>query len=176
MFFVPRLQIPGLQAIPILALIYYFYVSARYRTGKVMPESDVKSFLSPICGKVTEIREDGFASLIFIERTAFTPADLRSAHIDDIRAPQGTGEDPSFASETIGTQWWIPTPPGVIVESRPNLPGMLIGLVPGNAVCRCRIPNSMTITVTTGEKVIAGENVLARIPEPVSEPITETEE
>lgn len=171
----PKVPFHLFNAISVLALGYYLYIAATHRTSKTMPPEGVGYVLSPVCGQVASVETVGGIHIVRIVRTRFTPADLRSATADDLRAPQGADQAPTFSSIALNSEWTIPAPNAKIFENRPNLPGMLIGIVPVAGECICRIPDTMTLTVTPGAQVAAGETILAETPVVQAEPETETE-
>jgi hypothetical protein len=163
------------KIVPVVALLYYFSINARFRTARTYPPDDPGAFLAPITGRVKEVTEEGDRRVIRIVRIAFTAADLRTAHAADLRAPQGAGESPNFVNDTLNTEWSISSPPAEIFENHPSLGGMLIGIVPSAAECICRLPLDMELNITAGERTTAGETILARRVEQPPEPAPENE-
>ena len=50
-------------------------------------------------------------------------------------------------------------------ELENTLPGKLVGIVPRPAICELEIPDNFQIKIKKGEKLIAGESVIASITE-----------
>ncbi len=49
----------------------------------------------------------------------------------------------------------------IYFEEQPTLTGKLIGVVSSSATCICKIPVDWKIEINIGNKVIAGETILA---------------
>ena len=122
----------------IIGLIWYIFIIIRFRVRRnYPPESVTEIILSPIYGKVTKIENNS----ITIKKGVFQSADIR------------------YPGQNIEVK--IDSRKMTYFEEQPALTGKLIGVVPSSAMCICEIPENWNIQITIGDKVIAGETMLA---------------
>ncbi len=122
----------------VIGLIWYIFIIIQFRiTRNFPPESETKIIISPIYGKVTKI-EDGS---ITIKKGIFRSADIRYA---------GQNIEVKIKSKQVN-----------YFEDDPSLAGRLIGVISTPAICICEIPNDWKIKINIGDKIVAGETILA---------------
>ena len=122
----------------IIGLIWYIFIIIKFRVRRNFPpESEIEIILSPIYGKITKI-EDNF---ITIKKGIFNSADIR------------------FAGQNIKVK--IISKQVNYFEERPTIAGRLIGIISSSAICICEIPEDWKIEINSGDKVVAGESILA---------------
>jgi len=123
-----------------LGLLLYFYISfVVYRISRnVPPDTDREVLLSPIFGTVQSVDE----KKITIKKSQFNYADFRL----------GISRE-KFQVEAIGKL--------TILDEESNIPGRLIGFMPGKGSLICTLPDGFEFDVELGAKLIAGETVLA---------------
>ncbi len=122
----------------IIGLLWYILIIMKFRVSKSYPpENKNEIILSPIYGKVTKI-EDRF---ITIKKGIFQSADIRYA---------GQNIEVRIKSNRVS-----------YFENQTALAGKLIGVVSSSAICICKIPKDWKIDIISGDKVIAGETILA---------------
>ncbi len=147
--------------VSILAFLYYIWVLFIYRYPRNSTIEDPNLIFSPVTGIVTEIRENKDLIEIVIKKSYY--------HSSDFRYPF---ENTVFNAASVVSKD-SPLPVGVTLISRKvkmfqdnfkrTIPGALIGLVPGNAVCQINIPKEYILTCELKEKVVAGISFLAKV-------------
>jgi hypothetical protein len=125
----------------LFGLMLYILISLRYRIQKNIPPDIEQQILSPINGKITQINKD--RNEISIKKSFFHPAEIRSPSNDD----------------TI--KFNINSRNFSLFEERSEVAGKLIGIVPSNAECTINITGEYEININPGQKVIAGETIIA---------------
>ena len=122
----------------VIGLIWYILIIIQFRVRRnYPPESETEIMLSPINGKVFKIEENS----ITIKKGFFQAADIR------------------YSGQNVEIK--IDSPKMTFFEEQPILIGKLIGIVSSSAMCICKIPENWDIQITIGDKVIAGETILA---------------
>ena len=122
----------------VIGLFWYIFIIIQFRvTRNHPPEIEAEIILSPIYGKVTKI-EDGF---ITIKKGLFQSADIRYA---------GKNIEVKIKSKMMN-----------YFEEQPSLSGRLIGIISSSAICICKISEDWKIEINIGDKVVAGETILA---------------
>ncbi|MCD6176913.1 MAG: hypothetical protein J7K29_03640 [Candidatus Cloacimonetes bacterium] len=122
----------------IIGLIWYILNIIRFRVRRnYPPENKNEIILSPIYGKVIKIENN----LITIKKGLFQAADIRYS---------GKNIVVKIKSEHIN-----------YFEDQPSLVGKLIGIISSSAICICEITNNYKIEINVGNKVVAGETILA---------------
>lgn len=131
-------QLDQVKYLSILGLIWYILIIIRFRIRRnVPPKNESEIILSPIYGTITKID----INMITIKKGLFQAADIRYP---------GYEINLKFTSKFIN-----------LFEKKPNLAGKLIGVVSCKSKCVCTIPDDWNINVHPGDKVIAGETILA---------------
>ena len=124
----------------LLGLIFYIFVMMCYRIKKqAPPEIPDTAILSPIHGKIFQID----ANRIKIKKHILEAADLRCSSKENIEI--------EFSKSRLFR-----------FEDDCNMPGKLIGIIPHSVICTITIPENYKIEVSPGEKVEAGETILAK--------------
>lgn len=125
----------------LLGLLAFFFISLKYRIRKNIPPEESGIILSPVYGVVTAL--DLSTSQLTIKKGFFTPADYRfPAQLDKVVFIIDKGKITLF-------------------ETTCHIPGKLIGILPLSASIICNIPEGFKIMVEEGQKIIAGETILA---------------
>ncbi|MCK5050096.1 MAG: hypothetical protein KAS53_00045 [Candidatus Cloacimonetes bacterium] len=131
-------EIDQAKYLSVIGLIWYIFIIIRFRiTRNYPPESETKNILSPIYGKVIKIED----SSITIKKGIFQSADFRY-----------TGQNIEVKIKSKQVNYF---------EDQPSLTGRLIGIISSSVICICEIPNDWKIEITIGDKVVAGETILA---------------
>lgn len=124
----------------LLGLIFYIFVLMCYRIKKqVPPENSDTAILSPIHGKIFQID----ANTIKIKKHILEAADFRCSSRENVEI--------EFSKARLFR-----------FENDCNMPGKLIGIFPYSVICIITIPKNYEIEVSLGEKVEAGETILAK--------------
>jgi len=122
----------------IFGLIWYIIIIIQFRVRRnYPPKSKTEIALSPIYGKVTEIEDRS----ITIKKGFFQSADIRYA---------GQNIEVTIKSKQVN-----------YFEEQPSLAGRLIGIISSSGICICGIPEGWKIELNIGDKVAAGETILA---------------
>lgn len=122
----------------VIGLIWYILIIIQFRVRRnYPPESETNIVLSPIYGKVVKIEENS----ITIKKGFFQSADFRYS---------GQNIEVKIISKQVN-----------YFDEQAILIGKLIGIIPSSAICICEIPNDWKIEINTGDKVVAGESILA---------------
>ena len=122
----------------VIGLIWYILIIIQFRVRRnYPPESETEIILSPIYGKVIKIEDNS----ITIKKGFFQAADLRY-----------TGQNIEIKIESKKVTYF---------DEQPTLTGKLIGVVSYSAICICEIPESWKTEVNIGDKIVAGETILA---------------
>jgi len=130
--------IDQVKYLSVIGLVWYIIIIMKFRVKKAYPhKKENKILLSPIHGKIIKIEENS----ISIKRGIFDPADLRYS---------GQEMEVDLSSNNIK-----------YFEEEPEVPGKLIGIILSSGICKCSVPNDWEIVVRSGEKVSAGETILA---------------
>jgi hypothetical protein len=112
----------------------------RYRIKKqVPPKNSETAILSPIHGKIFQID----ANRIKIKKHILEAADFRCSSRENVEI--------EFSKSKLFR-----------FEDDYNVPGKLIGIIPHSAICIITIPENYKIEINPGEKVEAGETILAK--------------
>lgn len=124
----------------VVGLLLYFYISfVVYRISRnIPPETDREVLLSPIFGIVQSIDKNR----ITIKKSNFDHADFRL----------GISRE-KFHMECSGNL--------KILDTLSNLPGRLIGMMPGKGSLTCTLPEGFEFEVVSGTRLLAGETILA---------------
>jgi hypothetical protein len=121
----------------------YIIISIRYRIHRVIPlEIDSKFILAPINSRVAEIA----GNKVKLRKKWYYTCDFRTAAAFKLKL-----------NLTATKSVWF--------ELENTLPGKLVGIVPRPAICELEIPDGFQIKIKKGDKLIAGESVIASIPE-----------
>ena len=122
----------------VIGLIWYIFIIIQFRiTRNYPPESETEIILSPIYGKVTKIE----GGSITIKKGSFQSADFRY-----------TGQNIEVKIKSKQVTYF---------EDQPSLAGRLIGVISTSAICICEMPTDWKIEINVGDKVVAGETILA---------------
>ena len=122
----------------IIGLIWYIFIIIQFRVRRnYPPESETEIVLSPIYGRVTKIENNS----ITIKKGVFQAADIR------------------YPGQNIEVK--IDSRKVTYFEEQPTLTGKLIGVVSSSAMCICEILDDWKIEINIGNKVVAGETILA---------------
>ena len=122
----------------IIGLIWYIFIIIRFRIRRnYPPENENEIILSPIYGKVIKIENN----LITIKKRFLQPADIR------------------YSGKNIIVK--ITSKYAIYFEDQSSLPGRLIGIISFSAICICEITTDYKIELNVGNKVVAGETILA---------------
>ncbi len=131
-------EIDQAKYLSIIGLLWYIIIIMKFRVRRnYPPESKSEIILSPIYGKIIKIDDN----LITINKGVFQPADLR------------------YSGQNIEVE--IKSKQVIFFEDQPTLIGKLIGVISSSAFCICAIPNEWKIEINIGDKVVAGETILA---------------
>jgi len=134
------LKVDVVKYCALLGLIFYVFVLMRYRIKKqVPPENSDMAILSPLHGKIFQID----ANTIKIKKHLLEAADFRCSSMGNIEI--------EFSKSRLFR-----------FENDCNVPGKLIGIIPHFVICIITIPENYKIEVSPGEKVEAGETILAK--------------
>ena len=122
----------------VIGLIWYIFIIIQFRVRRnYPPESETEIVLSPIYGKVTKIEGNS----ITIKKGLFHAADIRHS---------GQNIEVIIKSKQVN-----------YFEEQPSLAGRLIGVISSSGICICGIPEGWKIELNVGDKVAAGETILA---------------
>ncbi|MEA2096791.1 MAG: hypothetical protein U9P73_08900 [Candidatus Cloacimonadota bacterium] len=122
----------------IFGFIWYLIIIIQFRVRRnYPPESKTEIALSPIYGKVSKIEDRS----ITIKKGFFQSADIR------------------YAGQNIEVT--IRSKQAKYFEDQPSLAGRLIGVISSSGICICGIPEGWKIELNVGDKVTAGESILA---------------
>lgn len=122
------------------AFLAFIYISIRYRVYNAVPPEEEDAILSPIHGKVQSVDES--THTVIIKKSPF--------HHADYRASGGEMEYELKAGIKL------------IFEEDISRPGYLVGIIPTTAKCKCVLPAEYQLEVQQGEKLYAGESIIAR--------------
>ena len=122
----------------IIGLIWYIFIILKFRVRRnYPPKSENEIILSPIYGRIIKIENNS----IIIKKGFFQPADMRYA---------GQSIEVKIESKQVS-----------YFEEQPNIAGRLIGIIASSAICICKIPEDWKIEKNIGDRVVAGETILA---------------
>ena len=131
-------ELDQVKYLSIIGLIWYIFIIVKFRIRKnYPPESEAEIILSPIYGKIVKIEGNS----ITIKKGIFQSADIRYTG-QNIKVKIGSKKVNYF-------------------EERPTLAGKLIGVISSSAICICEIHGEWNIEINIGDKVVAGETILA---------------
>ncbi len=140
----------------IAAFGWYLLERVMFRTKNKIAAPEADSFVSPVDGKVLLVRKGLEATLITISKTFFDVVELRLPY-------------PDLQTEIVNN-WNFETLKGrVIVKVKSekakyfdnhNIPGSVIGVLPGNAIITVQVPAGIKILVSEKQNVFGGESVL----------------
>jgi len=131
-------KIDQAKYLSIIGLIWYIFIIIQFRVRRnYPPENEKEIVLSPIYGKVTKIEDNS----ITIKKGYFQSADIR------------------YAGQNIEVN--INSKKAIYFEEQYTLTGKLIGVITSSAICICKIPDDLKIEIDIGNKVVAGETILA---------------
>lgn len=124
----------------LLGLLFYVFILMRYRIKKqVPPENSDTAILSPLHGKIFQID----SNQIKIKKHILEAADFRCSSGENVKIKFSKSQLSRFENDC-------------------NVPGKLIGIIPHSVTCTITIPENYKIEVNPGEKVEAGETILAK--------------
>ncbi len=131
-------ELDQVKYLSIIGLIWYIFIIIKFRIrNNYPPESETEIILSPIYGRIVKIEGNS----ITIKKGIFQSADIRYAG-QNIKVKIGSKKVNYF-------------------EERPTLVGKLIGMISSPAICICEVPEEWKIEINIGDKVVAGETILA---------------
>lgn len=123
----------------LVGLLGYINISIRYRIRQTIPEeSGPNLILAPLNARISWIK----ANKIMLVKKWYYTCEFRTPTAFEIKYKLN-------CSKKI----WF--------EQKNNLPGKLVGIVPMKATCELEIPSDFKVMVRKGEKIIAGETVIA---------------
>lgn len=125
----------------LLGLLGFFFISFKYRIRKNIPPQEPDVVLSPVYGIINDL--DISTNTFKIRKGIFTPADYR------------------YPGETEKVEFKLTKGNRTLFETTSHLAGKLIGILPLAAEISCKLPEELEIKVKAGQKVIAGETILA---------------
>lgn len=133
-------QIEFLKYTSLLGLALYILVAMIYKVNKAVPPiSDKEIILAPMSGKILNINNNS----IIIKKSLFSSVDLRCSNTDGNKLIYWKhGKFLFFTKDDF-------------------IPGNLTGMVAGNAECEVNISENFQIEIEVGNKVTAGESILA---------------
>jgi len=125
----------------LLGLLLFLFILMKYRIKRTVPsESEEEIVLAPIHGRIIKIEDNK----ILIKKSFLDPADIRCV----------TDNKNVKITITNSRITWF--------EKEATLPGKLIGIVPHSAECICELPNDYKVEIQLGQKIEAGETIIAR--------------
>ncbi len=137
-------QFTFLKYFSLAGLLGYVFVIMLHKVNKAVPPvCEQKHILSPISGKITSIQNNQ----IEIIKSIFDPIDIRY----------------SSSSDKIDIIWKNRKP--LFFEENCQLPGKLIGMIIGKSNCVLKLSDDYEIEVEDGQKIFAGETIMAKISE-----------
>ncbi len=125
----------------LLGLLGFLFISLKYRIRKNIPPEENGVILSPVYGVICNL--NNAAGTFIIKKGFFTSADYRCPTSDKemvFEVTKGKCE---------------------LFESDCQLPGKLIGVLPLSAEILCKSPEDYQLEIEEGQKVTAGETILA---------------
>ncbi|MDY6916087.1 MAG: hypothetical protein SVM86_07215 [Candidatus Cloacimonadota bacterium] len=132
-------QTDVLIIISLAGFIWYIYISIRYRVHQTLPVQDKKNIiLAPLNSRVVKISEHH----IVLKKKWYYNCEIRNP-------------------ANFPINYNINSSKTIFYEKNSNILGKFIGIVPVKATCRIEIPQDFEIKVNKGEKLIAGETLLA---------------
>lgn len=126
----------------LIGLLAFFFISLKYRIRKNIPPQESGIILSPVYGTITSLNLS--TAEFTIKKGFFTPVDYRYP---------GRSEKVEFIIKQGNL---------TLFETASQLPGKLIGILPLSASIICKLPEGFMIMIEAGQKVIAGETILAK--------------
>lgn len=125
--------------ISLAGFIWYIYISIRYRIHQVIPvATNSNKILAPINSRV--ISKNG--NKLKLRKKWYYNCDVRTPALFKL----------NFELSSAKSIWF---------ELENSLPGKLVGIVPKPAICELEIPDDFQVNIKKGEKLIAGETVIA---------------
>ncbi len=151
----------------LLALGYFLFIMLIYRINKTIDETDRDSLLSPIYGKVVSLEDEKAYSLITIKKSFLHPADIRlSQDNDTIESSNHSSEKNRKVQELSSdnryslNRWQLTGKNVHYFPATNRIKGTLIGIIPGNGLCRYRLPKNFSLHVDLGDKLSAGISII----------------
>ncbi len=131
-------KIVEIKYVSLLLLIIYFFIKLMFRINRIDVAINTDSVKSPVTGIVKSIENN----TIVVKKGIFDKADLRYSNA-------------GFILEK-GKSY---------IFSQDKKQSILIGVIPGNCLCKIILPQDYKITVKPNQKVIAGVTDLGSLNE-----------
>jgi hypothetical protein len=135
---------------------WYLVERILFRTKNKIAAPEAGAFVSPVDGKVQSVRKGPDSTLITLNKSFLDVVELRLPY-------------PDLQTEIVDN-WNFETPMGqvnlrlkakkVIYFDNKNIPGSVIGVMPGNGIITIHLPSTIKVLVNEKQNVHGGESEL----------------
>jgi hypothetical protein len=153
----------------IIALIYYLLLLLIFRINRTTSRPERGTLISPINGKVKEIRNDDYEQVIIIKKNFYHPADIRLSALADVSSEIDTGNNASqwlkkskltFTNGEEKVSWSIRGSSIYFFPEARRIKGGLTAILPGSGICTYRLSDQYRLNINTGDKLEAGTSII----------------
>ena len=139
------------QYISIGALAVYFFLLGVFRHKKEFPKHEQDVVIAPMNGKIVQIKTTEQGSIVTIKKPFFDSCEFVTATKQDI--PMSLDTESSQVSWTVEC-----SSKKIFINETVDYQAVLIGIVPGNAICHLFVPKRYDLDVSEGGVVEAGHS------------------
>ncbi|HPY95850.1 MAG TPA: hypothetical protein PL063_01410 [Candidatus Cloacimonadota bacterium] len=145
-------QISFLKYISIVAMAFYLFILWLYRIKTANIETNDLHLLSPINGKIIDLKEQNDFNEITVLKGFFQPAEIRTMSHYDYVGQNKQCESPSFYIEgSLARQLHV---------NIPHLQGELVGVAIGKCLAHINIPFSYELSIKINDTIVVGETII----------------
>lgn len=136
------------------SLLVYLYLIILYRYKRFINKPEDNEVVAPVNGKVINKNCLPNGCIVTIQKPFFASAEIITCTKSDIPKVLDMHSD--------CVSWEIKSKNAkIFINETVNYQAILIGLVPGPAICEVFIPSKYSVLVSEGDSLKAGESILA---------------
>jgi hypothetical protein len=162
------LQLSSARYLSILALVYYLIILLVFRINRTVSLPEEDTLISPINGKVTDIRTEKNEHIVEIKKLFYQPADVRLSDSADVSSEVVTSYNKQwikkseliFTNAERKTSWSLSGRNIYYFFETMRKKGGLTAIIPGNGSCTLRLSDQYHLNIQQGDKLEAGSSII----------------
>jgi len=151
-----------IQYLSVVFLLLYFFILYIYRVSRTYVKPVDDCVLAPMSGVVKKIDRTPHGWIVTIKKPFFSSCEFMTATATDIPNELDIeSEHVSWQIVDIHTGLCRSVFSRIFIDETIDYQGVLVGVVPGNAVCELFIPSSYTLTIDVDSDISTGLSIIA---------------